>query len=546
MGGKKKKSVANKLAKMSDEERARYMQHRAEMEEEAKRRKEQLIATFMKKKVKKEEAFSRLNLAKINQNWHQILRRAKCQEMKDNVEHLRKWIERVVRYKNQTISRLVKELDEAEDDYLTNYTSHSNHIDNILEKQHNYVDKLNNQYQDDLNELLRCADKEQSNILSNADEERMYLQTILYRQELNEKAMKKEADLYMQKYYEDKQELQSKIDKMRQAREEVCSFIWNDIEATVQRYIERTDPRRMHLAELKILDSETAIEVIQNKERIQQEEALKDQLKKELEEVQIAQEQQLTTLNEELDVLQKQFNNIRTALHRDLQLDDKKLKLLVEAASSTKNYMENLLRKGNDILFLVETCKKLETEREKLSKWFSSTSKNAKNVESSSVGQYLEGVDENSEGSSDSVNNQFELGLNKKETKEQERESPESPITTLQHITVQDKPNELDIYPQTSPPEAEPSSSGFIDQCLKQLEPMENFWTGYNRAEVDCAEIMQEKKQLELENKQMRGMIRAILEAQALSTSIPNSKVPTRFPSRRISVSSAPLRRLIF
>ncbi|CAG9813414.1 unnamed protein product [Phaedon cochleariae] len=48
MAGKKKKTLANKLAKMSDEERARYMQHRADIEEEAKRRKEQLISTFMK------------------------------------------------------------------------------------------------------------------------------------------------------------------------------------------------------------------------------------------------------------------------------------------------------------------------------------------------------------------------------------------------------------------------------------------------------------------------------------------------------------------
>lgn len=46
--GAKKKSLANRLAKMSDEERARYLQHKADMEEEVKRRKEQLIATFMK------------------------------------------------------------------------------------------------------------------------------------------------------------------------------------------------------------------------------------------------------------------------------------------------------------------------------------------------------------------------------------------------------------------------------------------------------------------------------------------------------------------
>lgn len=44
----KKKNKGNKLARMSDEERARYLQHRAELELEAKRRKQQLIAVFTK------------------------------------------------------------------------------------------------------------------------------------------------------------------------------------------------------------------------------------------------------------------------------------------------------------------------------------------------------------------------------------------------------------------------------------------------------------------------------------------------------------------
>lgn len=44
----KKKGAGNKLAKMSEEERLRYLQHRAEIEEEARRRKQQLISIFMK------------------------------------------------------------------------------------------------------------------------------------------------------------------------------------------------------------------------------------------------------------------------------------------------------------------------------------------------------------------------------------------------------------------------------------------------------------------------------------------------------------------
>lgn len=71
-------------------------------------------------------------MAKINQNWHQILRKIKVKEMKDEVEHLKKWIERVLDYKNRKISKLMNELDEAEEQYMNNFNSHSTHLDNII------------------------------------------------------------------------------------------------------------------------------------------------------------------------------------------------------------------------------------------------------------------------------------------------------------------------------------------------------------------------------------------------------------------------------
>lgn len=52
MPAKKKKGKASKLSRMSDEERIRYLQHRAEIELEAKRRKQQLIAAFTKVKIR--------------------------------------------------------------------------------------------------------------------------------------------------------------------------------------------------------------------------------------------------------------------------------------------------------------------------------------------------------------------------------------------------------------------------------------------------------------------------------------------------------------
>ncbi|KAH1016813.1 hypothetical protein HUJ04_007982 [Dendroctonus ponderosae] len=209
MAGKKKKSLANKLAKMSDEERARYLQHRAEMEEEAKRRKEQLIAIFMKKKIKKEEAFARLNLAKINQNWHQIMRTIKVKEMKSDVEYLKAWIERLVENKNNRIAKLMEELEDAEEQYMNNFNSHSRHLDEIIgaaskeKHQNGHIEKLQSDYREELDGLIEQAKAEENLIQDHSNAEVLYLKTVAYGQAtVSEKLLKESWEAYSKRLYE--------------------------------------------------------------------------------------------------------------------------------------------------------------------------------------------------------------------------------------------------------------------------------------------------------------------------------------------------------
>ncbi|KAH1026227.1 hypothetical protein HUJ05_010775 [Dendroctonus ponderosae] len=209
MAGKKKKSLANKLAKMSDEERARYLQHRAEMEEEAKRRKEQLIAIFMKKKIKKEEAFARLNLAKINQNWHQIMRTIKVKEMKSDVEYLKAWIERLVENKNNRIAKLMEELEDAEEQYMNNFNSHSRHLDEIIgeaskdKHQNGHIEKLQSDYREELDGLIEQAKAEENLMQDHSNAEVLYLKTVAYGQAtVSEKLLKESWEAYSKRLYE--------------------------------------------------------------------------------------------------------------------------------------------------------------------------------------------------------------------------------------------------------------------------------------------------------------------------------------------------------
>jgi hypothetical protein len=52
--------------------------------------------------------------------------------MREDVEHMKKYIDRVLEYKNRTIDKLLEELEMAEDQYGHNFQAHVTHIDQII------------------------------------------------------------------------------------------------------------------------------------------------------------------------------------------------------------------------------------------------------------------------------------------------------------------------------------------------------------------------------------------------------------------------------
>lgn len=82
--------------------------------------------------MRREEAFTRLNTAKINEYWHQILRKIAIKNMKSEIQSLSKWIQKVVEIRNRLISKLVTEIEESEEQYQTNFISHLAFIDQFL------------------------------------------------------------------------------------------------------------------------------------------------------------------------------------------------------------------------------------------------------------------------------------------------------------------------------------------------------------------------------------------------------------------------------
>ncbi|KAG5900184.1 hypothetical protein JTB14_035329 [Gonioctena quinquepunctata] len=133
---------------------------------------------------------------------------------------------------------------------------------------------------------------------------------------------------------------QSKINNLRGTRESVSGAIWKQIAATVGQFVSQTDLRRSHLAELKRLDAESAAEIAVNEERIRREKISIDNLEEECTSVQAVQEMRQNCLVVELAVLNKSFSKIRKHLQSDLQIDEKKIKLLTDESCKALNYLK--------------------------------------------------------------------------------------------------------------------------------------------------------------------------------------------------------------
>ena len=71
------KKLAKKLAKMSEEDRAAYLEKQRLLEEENQRKKEEMLSRFLKDKLVKEEKASKVNMLKIQNQWRDIMRKSK-------------------------------------------------------------------------------------------------------------------------------------------------------------------------------------------------------------------------------------------------------------------------------------------------------------------------------------------------------------------------------------------------------------------------------------------------------------------------------------
>ncbi|NXX83531.1 DRC2 protein, partial [Urocolius indicus] len=112
------------------------LQSRALAREEAAKAKAEMLSRFLKDKLGKEERSSALNRHKLEAQWRAMLREAKGEELRRDVEILRQTVARVMDGKDGAIeSSLTTDLQEAEEQHARALRSHLQLTDRLLQLQ---------------------------------------------------------------------------------------------------------------------------------------------------------------------------------------------------------------------------------------------------------------------------------------------------------------------------------------------------------------------------------------------------------------------------
>ncbi|NWR90690.1 DRC2 protein, partial [Furnarius figulus] len=112
------------------------LQKKALAEEEAAKTRQELLTRFLKDKLSREQQMSTRGLHKLHTLWRSVLREARDQELRQDIEILSQTFQRVMDCKDSIIEGLLKELEEADEQQSRALRSHLSLMDQLLELQH--------------------------------------------------------------------------------------------------------------------------------------------------------------------------------------------------------------------------------------------------------------------------------------------------------------------------------------------------------------------------------------------------------------------------
>ncbi|CAF4699217.1 unnamed protein product [Rotaria sp. Silwood1] len=345
------------------------------LEEEVQNKvKEAVMDNFLREKLTREEKFTQNNTYKLNTQWLTVMRAAKSKELKKEIEILSQTFGRIIDRKDTVIKASSKDLEEAEEQYNMALRSFFEAIEKMIAMHTSTIDKLLDQYEQDVEQIKYEFREERAKIIRDHDISKTELQDIIYNMEKTyldaETAAEQNFQANMEelrnKYREDMQQYQLNVESR-------STVLQNEMTLITNNYKERTRESKAQYQEYKMKDEKNSKEIRDATIYINRITDKINGVKSQIAALEANHQARMNKVGQEKESMKQYLLQLKSQLLEMQEELRRRLIKLATACDTVEKQLEKRVKIAEIILTFAEMCRKLEAEEEKILPFYAST-----------------------------------------------------------------------------------------------------------------------------------------------------------------------------
>ncbi|XP_033220917.1 dynein regulatory complex subunit 2-like [Belonocnema kinseyi] len=341
---------------------------KAAEKKEKKRLEAEERAKFLKKEhLRREIDLGARNVLRFQRSWREMVMKMKMPGIKEDIEVAWRTFERALDTKDYSISLLLDAIDDAEEQYQMNERSHIENIDRFVKIYKMRLATHENNFLYNMDELLTEAESEICKINNQQTEDEAYLQVLIFamNQRLEESLNNFQTATFTK--------VEASTEDFKNLRRMEANFLnksvrnlWRDLKNIVSNYTKKTKNRRNAYEALKEKD-DTDRNIINH--QLIRTATLFEEIRKFREKVSNLKsitEKKVTDIRKEQNFFQEAYGTVKKRFLEEQSIDKHQLKTMAVEYNRTTEHLSKLVKKLEQILRLVQICRKFETEDEKI------------------------------------------------------------------------------------------------------------------------------------------------------------------------------------
>jgi len=309
------------------------------------RRQQQLAAkAHLRQQMETEAKNSKVNNLKIQNQWRKIMRLAKAESLKKDVEILSQNHERDVDRKDAILQMLDRDLEEAEDQFQMALRTHLQNIDVLIQLHDSRLYSLEKNFQQELKTMQNDFHTEKENMLQKFRQEKKELVAVIETIEHDENEREAEAKHSFEQLREEiRNRNLEEINMLRISLDAQIEELEQHFETAHLNYLQQTAQRTHDFKELTQNDQRLSREIELKKKKIDNLQTSIQQWRAKIRQLNRETEERNRLLLEEKHSIQKHYQQLKQRIQAYRGTQNQRLLTLSQSANSCKEALNDKL-----------------------------------------------------------------------------------------------------------------------------------------------------------------------------------------------------------